>query len=87
MNEKPGAVHVRIEYSAPALYRERAASLGRRLQERHDFRVEVELVESRGVAFEVSVEDRLVYSRRATRRFPEYDEIAYHVQAAGKSRS
>lgn len=37
--------------------------------------VELELVESGGGAFEVSVDGRKVYSKLATKRFPAYREI------------
>lgn len=37
--------------------------------------VEVELVESRGGAFEVSLDGKPVYSKLATKRFPAYQEI------------
>jgi selT/selW/selH-like putative selenoprotein len=32
--------------------------------------------------FEVTVDGELVYSKKATGRFPEHDEIFYHVREA-----
>ena len=37
--------------------------------------VEIELVESGGGVFEVSVDGKLVFSKKAEERFPEYQEI------------
>ena len=37
--------------------------------------VEVELIESKGGAFEVTANGKLVYSKLATKRFPAYAEI------------
>ncbi len=84
MSPSPSPIQVIIEYSEPAQYQDRAQHLAERLRDDHDFEVEVELVKSTGMLFEVSVQGRLIYSRRATRRFPEVAEIAYHVQAAQK---
>ncbi len=36
---------------------------------------EVELVPSKGGAFEVSVDGKKIYSKLATKRFPAYQEI------------
>lgn len=44
--------------------------------------VEVELVPASGGVYEVSVNGRLVFSKRATYRLPDDDEIFYHVRAA-----
>ena len=47
-----------------------------------EFGVESELIKSSGGVFEVTVNDKLVYSKRATGNFPAHDEIFYHVKAA-----
>ena len=40
------------------------------------------LIEGAGGIFDVKVNGKLVYSKRATGRFPEHDEIFYHVKQA-----
>jgi len=40
------------------------------------------LIESSGGVFEVKVDGKLVYSKRATGRFPEHDEIFFHIKQA-----
>jgi selT/selW/selH-like putative selenoprotein len=42
---------------------------------------EVELVESRGGAFEVTVDGELVFSKLALKRFPAYQEIPARLGA------
>ena len=44
--------------------------------------LDLDLVPSSGGVFEVSVDDRLIFSKKATRRLPDKDEIFYHVVAA-----
>jgi selenoprotein W-related protein len=40
------------------------------------------MMKSSGGVFEVTVNGDLVYSKKATGRFPEHDEVFYHVRAA-----
>jgi len=44
--------------------------------------VKSRLIEGAGGIFDVKVNGKLVYSKRATGRFPEHDEIFYHVKQA-----
>ncbi|MEM7235934.1 MAG: Rdx family protein [Planctomycetota bacterium] len=46
-----------------------------------EFSIDVALIPSRGGVLEVSVGGRLIFSKKANRRFPEADEVAYHVRA------
>ena len=43
------------------------------------------LIEGSGGVFEVKVDGRLVYSKKATGRFPENDEVFFHVKQAGEA--
>ncbi len=43
---------------------------------------EFDLIPASGGVFEVSVQGRRVFSKRATRRIPDHDEIFYHVSLA-----
>ncbi len=47
-----------------------------------DANLELGLSSSSGGVFEVFVEGRLVFSKKATRRLPDHDEIFYHVSTA-----
>lgn len=69
-----------VEYCVPGNHADRALGLASAL--RRQFDLAVELVPSRGGVFEVRVGGRLVFSKRATRRFPDDDEIFYHVRQA-----
>ena len=44
------------------------------------------LIEGSGGVFEVEVDGKLIYSKRATGRFPENDEIFFHVKQACEAR-
>ena len=77
-------VTVRIEYCEPGNYRRPAEALRAAAEER--FGVRAEFVPSRGGVFEISVNGRLVFSKRATRRLPATDEIFYHIRAAINAR-
>ncbi len=44
--------------------------------------IETELVPAAGGVYEVSINGKLVFSKKATYRLPEPDEIFYHVRAA-----
>ena len=69
---------VTIEYCAPGNYERAARALAEAI--RREFAVDSTLIASRDGVFEVSVDGKLIFSKRATRRFPETDEIFYHVQ-------
>ena len=47
-----------------------------------EFGIASKLIKGSGGVFEVTVDGELVYSKKATGRFPEHDEISYHVKAA-----
>jgi len=47
-----------------------------------EFGVKSKLIEGSGGIFDVKVNGKLIYSKRATGRFPENDEIYYHVRVA-----
>jgi selT/selW/selH-like putative selenoprotein len=42
----------------------------------------VELIESKGGVFEVRVDGRLVFSKKALKRFPAYQEIPELIETA-----
>ena len=68
---------VTIEFCAYGNYERPAARLAAELRDETGCRVR--LVPSADGAFEVSVNGRLVFSKRACHRLPETDEIGYHV--------
>jgi selenoprotein W-related protein len=68
---------VSIEYCVPGNYERVARRLAQAIWA--EFGESVELLPSRDGAFEVRVGGRLVFSKRATWRFPAEDEIFYHV--------
>jgi selenoprotein W-related protein len=81
-------VSVTIEYCRLSHYRQTAERLATALSAEFPVeRLEFELLPSHGGVFEVSVDGRLIFSKRATFRIPEADEIAYHVRAALAPRS
>lgn len=43
------------------------------------------LIEGSGGIFDVKVDGKLIYSKRATGRFPENDEIFFHVRQAAEA--
>lgn len=51
----------------------KASSLEEYLKGKHD--VEIELISSGGGVFEVSLEDKLIFSKKSLGRFPEHSEI------------
>lgn len=81
--EQIGPAHpvVTIEYCVPGNHERRARRLAEDVS--RTFGVGCRLLPSRGGVFEVTVGDRLVFSKRATRRFPDHDEIFYHVKHRG----
>ncbi len=42
---------------------------------KREFAIETELIESGGGVFEVEVDGSLIYSKKATGRFPEHSEV------------
>jgi len=48
--------------------------------------VKSRLIPGSGGVFEVKVNDKLVFSKRATGRFPEHDEIFFHVKQAAEAK-
>ena len=68
---------IRIEYCTSWNYKPRAASLAKALEKKYSGQVnEVKLVESSGGAFEVYLNEELLYSKLETRKFPTEDQIA-----------
>ena len=51
----------------------KASSLEEYLKGKYD--VEIELISSGGGVFEVSLEDKLIFSKKSLGRFPEHSEI------------
>jgi selenoprotein W-related protein len=47
--------------------------------------VKPKLIEGSGGVFDVKVDGKLIYSKRATGRFPEPDEIYFHVKQAAEA--
>ena len=83
---RPVVVHV--EYSEPSNFRSVAEALAgaiRRECASEAIKAHVELVPSRAGVFEITVNGRVVYSKRATLRLPTHDEIFYHVNAAASA--
>lgn len=77
------AVRVAIEFCEVGNYQKPAQSLLESF--RREFSgadLELELIPSSLGVFEVSVAGRLVFSKKATRRLPEPNEIFYHINAA-----
>jgi selenoprotein W-related protein len=71
---------VEVEFCALGNYRRPAERLARAVREESG--AAAELVPGRGGVFEVTVAGELVFSKRATARLPETEEILYHVRAA-----
>ena len=78
-----GGVDVRIEYCEVSNYGPVAARLADEL--RTSCGVEPRRSPARGGVFEVYVNGRLIFSKRANRRLPEPDEIFFHVGAAQRA--
>ncbi len=80
---RPRQVRVSIRYCRLSNYESVAQGLERALREEFpNGLLEVELIPARGGVYEVSVNGRLVFSKRATYRLPDPEEIAYHVRTA-----
>ena len=80
----PGSgVEVLVEFCATGNYRPVAVDLARAIaREFGESDVCIRLAPSHGGRFEVSVDGRLIFSKRATYRIPAADEIFYHVAVA-----
>jgi len=78
------AVKVVIEYCEPGNHEKVARRLAEAIAGEFGVpAVEIETVPSSGGVFEVRIDGRLVYSKRATLRFPSPEEIYYHIRAVG----
>jgi len=78
---QPAAGHgspVAIEYCVPTNCEPVARRLAAAIEK--EFGLRPRLIPSRGGVFEVEVGGRLVFSKRATCRFPDDDEVFYHVR-------
>ncbi len=86
--EVPVGVDVLVEFCATGNYRPVAVDLARAIVDEFadpdavDPDVRVRLAPVRDGRFEVHVGQRLIFSKKATYRLPEADEIFYHVAAA-----
>ncbi len=76
-NRDTDTARVRIEYCVPGNHAPTAHGLAAAIHGATG--CAVELVPSRDGVFEVEVDGRLVFSKRASWRFPDHDEILYHV--------
>jgi selenoprotein W-related protein len=74
---------VTIEYCGVCNYLSRAAALSAAIEK--EFGVKPKLIEGSAGVFDVKVEGKLIYSKKATWRFPENDEIFFHVQQAAQA--
>ena len=73
---------VTIQYCELANYSHAAHELARAIEaEFRDADVHTELVPASGGVYEVSINGQLVYSKKATYRLPDCDEIFYHIRA------
>ena len=67
---------IRIEYCTSWNYKPRAASLAEALKKKYSGQVEdVKLVESSGGAFEVYLNEELLYSKLESRQFPTTEQV------------
>ena len=64
---------ISIEYCNVWNYLPKASSLEEYLKGKYD--IEIELISSGGGVFEVSLEDKLIFSKKSLGRFPEHSEI------------
>ena len=64
---------ITIEYCNVWNYRDRAASLAAKLQNK--FSTACELIESSGGAFEVVVDGKCIYSKKRTGEFPDDEQL------------
>ena len=66
-------MNISIEYCAEWHYDPKAASLAKALKKRYG--VDAKLIASSGGVFEVVKDNELIYSKKATGRFPDENEI------------
>ena len=50
---------------------------------KREFGIEAELIKGRGGVFDVVADGKLVYSKHATGRFPEEDEVVTAIRSLG----
>ncbi len=75
----PSGGSIVVEYCVPGNYESVANALVEAVYEK--FGETVSLQPSRDGVFEVCVDGRLVFSKRASWRFPDHDEIFYHIKS------
>ena len=56
----------------------KAASLAADIDK--EFLIQTELIKSGGGVFEVTVDDRLIFSKKALGRFPEHEEVLSEIR-------
>lgn len=71
-----------IEFCRPGNGEKPARALALAIE--REFGIRPRLVPSRGGVFEVTVGGKLVFSKKATWRLPDADEIFYHVRQLGR---
>ena len=76
LQEEPAPVL--IEYCVPGNYQRVATSLAEAIEA--ELGETAQMLPSRDGVFEVSVHGRLVFSKRACSRFPDREEIFYHLK-------
>ena len=64
---------ISIEYCNVWNYLPKASSLEQHLKSKYN--AEIELISSGGGVFEVTLEDKLIFSKKSLGRFPEHSEI------------
>ena len=64
---------ISIEYCSVWNYLPKASILEQHLKGKYD--AEIELISSGGGVFEVTLEDKLIFSKKSLGRFPEHSEI------------
>ena len=64
---------ISIEYCSVWNYLPKASSLEQHLKGKYD--AEIEIISSGGGVFEVTLEDKLIFSKKSLGRFPEHSEI------------
>jgi len=75
------AMALRIEYCTAWNYKPRAAGLAAELKQA--LGIDSELVASHSGRFEISLDGRLVFSKKAEDRFPEPGEVVARLRAQG----
>jgi selT/selW/selH-like putative selenoprotein len=78
-SQAPFGGSIVVEYCVSGNYEPVASALAEAIYE--EFGETVSLQPSRDGVFEVCIDGRLVFSKRASWRFPDHDEIFYHVKS------